>query len=82
MGIFNYTFFVAIPSALNLMLGASAYDHDREPHELEATTLAHDFYGPNSQLSNFANPTYYTNPELRPVPLYPAWDFGTPFKRP
>ena len=66
IGIIQYTVGVAIPSALNLLGGASNYEHDRQPYELRATTLAHDFYGPNSRVNNYNYPTYYTNPELEP----------------
>ncbi|HEY9123011.1 MAG TPA: hypothetical protein VIO15_01645, partial [Bacteroidales bacterium] len=35
------------------------YQHMRIPVELEATTMAHDFFGPNSYLNNNNWPTYY-----------------------
>jgi hypothetical protein len=74
IGILQYTFGVAIPSMWNLTFGTN---HDYQPYELEATTLAHDFYGANSQVSNSNYPTYYTNPELQPQTYdYPNVEAG------
>jgi hypothetical protein len=61
----DYTYYdrvIAIPSAWNLLWGASNYEHDRMDIELEATTLAHDFYGKYSLMNNYQFPTFYTNP--------------------
>lgn len=63
MNFAGYLVRIGFPSALNLLLGASAYDHDRMEIELEATTLAHDFYGQFSVLNNNSFPTFYTNPQ-------------------
>jgi len=62
----GYLVKIGIPSALNLLLGASSYHHDRMEIELEATTLAHDFYGQFSVLNNSSFPTFYTNPQPTP----------------
>jgi hypothetical protein len=65
IGIIQYTFGVALPSAWNLLFGT---DHDYQPYELQATTMAQDFYQTNSQVGNSNYPNYYTNPELLPQP--------------
>jgi hypothetical protein len=57
-----YNKFVAIPSMQSLQQGDSNYTHDRLSFELEATTLAHDFYGKNSVLNNYNFPTFYNFP--------------------
>jgi len=70
-----YNKFVAIPSMQSLYQGNSNYVHDRLSFELEATTLAHDFYGKNSVLNNYTFPTFYNFP----VPL--DHDNSPPFWR-
>lgn len=56
--------------------GDSNYVHDRLSFELEATKLAHDFYGPNAVLNNYHFPTNYNTPraleyqEFSPEPSY------------
>jgi hypothetical protein len=65
MNFVSYLVKIGIPSALNLLLGASSYDHDRMEIELEATTLAHDFYGPFSELNNSSFPISSAN--LQPI---------------
>lgn len=57
MNLASYLVRIGIPSALNLLLGASAYEHDRMEIELEANALAHHFYGQFSVLNNSSFPT-------------------------
>lgn len=67
---------VAFPSMWSILRGDDNYTHDRQSYELEATTLAHDFYGPNSVLNNYTFPTNYNTPraldyqEFSPEPTY------------
>lgn len=63
MNLAGYLIRIGIPSCLNLLFGAGSFDHDRMEIELEATTLAHDFYGQFSVLNNSNFPTFYTNPQ-------------------
>ena len=65
----GYLVKIGIPSALNLLLGGSSYEHDRMEIELEATTLAHNFYGQFSVLNNSSFPTFYTDPQSIPHEL-------------
>lgn len=63
MNFASYLIRIGIPSALNLLLGASSYEHDRMEIELEATALAHNFYGQFSELNNSSFPTSSANPQ-------------------
>jgi len=65
MNFAGYLVRIGIPSALNLLLGASSYEHDRMEIELEATALAHNFYGRFSVLNNSSFPISSAN--LQPV---------------
>lgn len=63
MNLASYLVRIGIPSALNLLLGASSYEHDRMKIELEATALAHNFYGQFSVLNNSNFPTFSVTPQ-------------------
>jgi hypothetical protein len=69
MNIVSYTWYVAIPSSINLALingGVHTNDHDMQIYELEATTLADHFYGKNSKVGGPDSPTFRDYPELAP----------------
>jgi len=75
MNRFTYTTSVAIPSALNLFFGASNYNHSRQSYELDATTLADNFFGKDSKLGTYENPTFRSySLENRPVITPPSRD--------
>ena len=78
MNFAGYLVRIGIPSGLNLLWGASTYEHDRMEIELEATTLAHDFYGQFSVLNNSSFPTFYTNP--KPILLHKVKGIAKRFK--
>jgi len=59
---------VAIPSAWSILRGDDNYTHDRQSYKLEATTLAHDFYGSNSVLNNYTFSTNYNTPRALDYP--------------
>lgn len=54
-----YYYEVIIKSLWSVMCFNNDYRHMRIAVELEANTMAHDFFGPNSCLNNSAYPTYY-----------------------
>ena len=41
-------------------------DHDTQPYEIEASSLAEEYYGKNARLKEAGIPTYRSNPELQP----------------
>lgn len=77
MNIVSYTWFVAIPSSINLALinlRVHEDDHDIQPYELEATTLADDFYEKNSRVGGVDSPTFRDYPELAPKTFQEGWN--------
>ncbi|HVW98380.1 MAG TPA: hypothetical protein VHA56_20605 [Mucilaginibacter sp.] len=77
MNIVSYTWFVAIPSSINrglINMGLHTNDHDRQPYELEASTLADKFYGKNSRMGLPDNPTFRDYPELAPKTFQEGWN--------
>jgi hypothetical protein len=77
MNIVSYTWFVAIPSTINLGLinwGVHTDDHNRKDYELEASTLADEFYGKNSRMGLPDSPTFRDYPELAPKTFQEGWN--------
>jgi len=49
-------------------------DHDIQPYDLEATTLADSFYGKNSRVGGADSSTFRDYPELAPKTFQEGWN--------